>query len=42
MIVLPWSSGERKEQITKLTLIKREMYDKRISICWARLVGASR
>ena len=41
-IVLPWSNGQTEGQITKLKLVKRQMYGRgKIDLLQARLIGAS-
>jgi transposase len=41
-IISPWSNGQTKGQITKLKLIKRQMYGRaKIDLLQARLVGAT-
>jgi transposase len=41
-IVLPWSNGQTEGQITKLKLVKRQMYGRgKIDLLEAHLVGAS-
>ena len=41
-IVLPWSKGQTEGQITKLKLVKRQMYGRgKIDLLQARLIGAS-
>jgi transposase len=41
-IILPWSNGQTEGQITKLKLVKRQMYGRgKIDLLQARLVGAS-
>jgi len=41
-ITLPWSNGQTEGQITKLKLVKRQMYGRgKIDLLQARLVGAS-
>jgi transposase len=40
-INLPWSNGQTEGQITKLKLIKRQMYGRaKIDLLQARLIGA--
>jgi transposase len=40
-IISPWSNGQTEGQITKLKLIKRQMYGRaKIDLLQARLVGA--
>jgi transposase len=39
---LPWSSGQTEGQITKLKLVKRQMYGRgKIELLQARVLGAS-
>jgi transposase len=39
-ITLPWSNGQTKGQITKLKLVKRQMYGRaKIDLLQARLIG---
>lgn len=39
-IVLPWSNGQTKGQVTKLKLVKRQMYGRaKIDLLQARLIG---
>jgi transposase len=41
-IISPWSNGQTEGQITKLKLIKRQMYGRaKIDLLQARLVGAT-
>jgi transposase len=41
-ISLPWSNGQTEGQITKLKLVKRQMYGRaKIDLLQARLIGAS-
>ena len=41
-IVSPWSNGQTAGQITKLKLVKRQMYDRaKLDLLEARLVGAA-
>jgi len=41
-MTLPWSNGQTEGQITKLKLVKRQMYGRaKIDLLQARLVGAS-
>ena len=41
-IVLPWSNGQTEGQITKLKLVKRQMYGRgKIDLLQARLIGAA-
>jgi transposase len=40
-ITLPWSNGQTEGQITKLKLVKRQMYGRgKIDLLQARLIGA--
>jgi transposase len=40
-IALPWSNGQTEGQITKLKLVKRQMYGRaKIDLLQARLIGA--
>jgi transposase len=40
-IVLPWSNGQAEGQITRLKLVKRQMYGRaKIDLLQARLIGA--
>ncbi len=40
-IVLPWSNGQTEGQITRLKLVKRQMYGRaKIDLLQARLIGA--
>ncbi len=40
-IKLPWSNGQTEGQITKLKLVKRQMYGRgKIDLLQARLIGA--
>jgi transposase len=40
-IISPWSNGQTEGQITKLKLIKRQMYRRgKIDLLQARLIGA--
>jgi transposase len=40
-IALPWSNGQTEGQITRLKLVKRQMYGRcKIDLLQARLVGA--
>ncbi|MGO4339877.1 ISL3 family transposase [Labrys sp. KB_33_2] len=40
-IALPWSNGQTEEQITKLKLVKRQMYGRgKIDLLQARVIGA--
>ena len=41
-IILPWSNGQTEGQITKLKLVKRQMYGRgKIDLLQARLIGAA-
>lgn len=41
-LVQPWSNGQTEGQITKLKLVKRQMYGRaKIDLLQARLIGAS-
>ena len=41
-IVSPWSNGQTKGQITKLKLVKRQMYGRaKLDLLEARLIGAT-
>ncbi len=41
-IVSPWSNGQTEGQITKLKLVKRQMYGRgKIDLLQARLIGAT-
>ena len=41
-IILPWSNGQVEGQITKLKLVKRQMYGRgKIDLLQARLLGAA-
>ena len=41
-IVSPWSNGQTEGQITRLKLIKRQMYGRaKLDLLQARLIGAS-
>jgi len=41
-ISLPWSNGQTEGQITKLKLVKRQMYGRgKFDLLQARVVGAS-
>jgi transposase len=41
-LVQPWSSGQTEGQITKLKLVKRQMYGRaKIDLLQARLIGAT-
>jgi transposase len=41
-ISLPWSNGQTEGQITKLKLVKRQMYGRaKLDLLEARLIGAS-
>jgi transposase len=41
-IMLPWSNGQTEGQITKLKLVKRQMYGRgKLDLLQARLIGAS-
>ena len=41
-IALPWSNGQTEGHITKLKLVKRQMYGRaKIDLLQARLIGAS-
>ena len=41
-IISPWSNGQTEEQITRLKLIKRQMYGRaKLDLLQARLIGAS-
>ena len=41
-LTLPWSNGQAEGQITRLKLVKRQMYGRgRINLLQARLIGAS-
>lgn len=38
----PWSNGQTEGQVTKLTLVKRQMYGRaKIDLLQARLIGAT-
>ena len=40
-ITLPWSNGQVEAQITKLKLVKRQMYGRaKLDLLQARLIGA--
>ena len=40
-IVLPWSNGQTEGQITRLKLVKRQMYGRaKLDLLHARLIGA--
>jgi len=40
-IALPWSNGQTEGQITRLKLVKRQMYGRgKIDLLQARLIGA--
>jgi transposase len=40
-IALPWSNGQTEGQITKLKLVKRQMYGRgKLDLLQARLLGA--
>jgi transposase len=40
-ITEPWSNGQTKGQVTKLKLVKRQMYGRaKIDLLQARLIGA--
>src|SRR5215470_19977179 len=40
-IILPWSNGQTEGQITKLKLVKRQMYGRgKLDLLQARLIGA--
>lgn len=40
-ITLPWSNGQTEGQITKIKLVKRQMYRRaKIDLLQARLIGA--
>ena len=40
-ISLPWSNGQTEGQLTKLKLVKRQMYGRRkIDMLQARVIGA--
>ena len=42
-LVQPWSNGQTEGQITKLKLVKRQMYGRaKIDLLQARLIGATR
>jgi transposase len=42
MMTLPWSNGQTEGQITKLKLIKRQMYGRgKIDLLQARMIGAA-
>ena len=41
-LVQPWSNGQTEDQITKLKLVKRQMYGRaKIDLLQARLIGAT-
>ena len=41
-IILPWSNGQTEGQITKLKLVKRQMYGRgKIDLLQAHLIGAA-
>ncbi len=41
-LTLPWSNGQAEGQITRLKLVKRQMYGRgRIDLLQARLIGAN-
>jgi transposase len=41
-MVQPWSNGQTEGQITKLKLVKRQMYGRaKIDLLQARLIGAT-
>ena len=41
-IMLPWSNGQTEGQMTKLKLVKRQMYGRgKIDLLQARLIGAT-
>ena len=41
-IISPWSNGQTEGQITRLKLIKRQMYGRaKLDLLQARLIGAS-
>lgn len=41
-ILLPWSNGQTEGQITKIKLVKRQMYGRaKIDLLQARLIGAA-
>ena len=41
-MTLPWSNGRTEGQITKLKLVKRQMYGRgKIDLLQARLIGAT-
>lgn len=41
-IIEPWSNGQTEEQITKLKLVKRQMYGRaKLDLLQARLIGAA-
>ncbi len=41
-LALPWSNGQTEGQVTKLKLVKRQMYGRgRIDLLQARLIGFS-
>jgi len=41
-IVSPWSNGQTEGQITKLKLVKRQMYGRgKLDLLQARLIGAT-
>jgi transposase len=41
-IALPWSNGQTEGQVTKLKLVKRQMYGRaKIDLLQARLIGAA-
>jgi transposase len=40
-ITLPWSNGQTEGQITRLKLVKRQMYGRgKLDLLQARLIGA--
>jgi transposase len=42
-IASPWSNGQTEGQVTKLKLIKRQMYGRaKLDLLEARLIGATR
>jgi transposase len=41
-LLQPWSNGQTEGQITKLKLVKRQMYGRaKIDLLQARLIGAT-
>ncbi|TSD82674.1 transposase, partial [Mycobacterium sp. KBS0706] len=41
-IISPWSNGQTEGQITKLKLVKRQMYGRgKIDLLQARIIGAT-